>query len=147
MLLIACVMMACFSFVSLGQVQAPDYTFNFTTLGFFSEGQPTGGANSVEVSTWYLFIISLMSAILALVNIFCYRNFRLQKNLCFVVIMFVLVTAGIAAWLGYTAIPEGRIGWSVNVIEPLIAVVAVIMAYRMICCDERKIRSVDHFRD
>lgn len=147
MLLIACVMMACFSFVSLGQVQAPDYTFNFTTLGFFSEGVPTGGAESVSVSTWYLFILSIMSAILSLVNIFCYHNLALQKRLCFVVIMFVLVTAGIAAWLGYTAVPGGTIGWSANVIEPLIAVVAVIMAYRMICSDDRKIKSVDRFRD
>ena len=43
LLLIAAVVMGCFTFMSLGQVQLPDYTCNFTTLGFDIEGIATDG--------------------------------------------------------------------------------------------------------
>ena len=46
MLLLVCALMGCFTFISLGQIQTTDFTFNFTTLGFFSEGNPTNGTKS-----------------------------------------------------------------------------------------------------
>lgn len=147
MLLVAFAMMTCFSFVSLGQVQAADFTYDFTALGFTSEGIPTGNATVQHIGTWYLFAISLMSAILPLIAIFCFNNFRLQKSLCAISILFTIATAAVAAMLGYTAIEGGVIGWSTSAIEPLIAIVAIIIAYRMICSDQRKLRSIDRFRD
>ncbi len=67
LLLITTVMMGIFTFLSLGQIQLPEYTLNFTTLGFCIEGDATNGAQSGFVAhTWVLFILSLMSCILPL---------------------------------------------------------------------------------
>lgn len=38
-LLIVTAMMACFTFFSLGQVQMPDFSLEFTTMGFSIEGR------------------------------------------------------------------------------------------------------------
>lgn len=147
MLLIACVMMACFSFCSLGQIQTESFTFNFTSLGFSSEGQPTGGAQNVDINTWYFFAISIVSAIIPLIAIFCFRNLSLQRRLCLIGLLFVIATAATGLTLGYTTFPDSSIGWSTVIICPLLAAITEIWAYRLIGADDKKIRSVDHFRD
>lgn len=147
MLLVACAMMACFTFCSLGQLQTELYTFQFTSLGFCSEGDPTGGAEMVSVSTWYFFCVSLMSAVLPLITIFLFRNPRLQRSLCLIEVLFIIAATAVCATLGYTVIPGASIGWSTVIICPLLALIAVIFAYRMIGSDIKKLRAVDRFRD
>ncbi len=59
LLLIAVIVMAAFTFMSLGQIQLPEYTLNFTTLGFYIEGEATNGAATGYVAnTWLFFIVS-----------------------------------------------------------------------------------------
>lgn len=147
MLLVACAVMAVFTFCSLGQVQTFEYTFNFISMGFFSEGQPTGGAHPDDIYTWYFFTVSLMSAILPLLAVFCFKNTKLQKNLCLISILFDVAAAVVGGYLGYCLIDGGTISWSTVIIAPLLSVVALIFAWRMISSDERKLRAVDRFRD
>lgn len=147
LLFCAAALMACFTFFSLGQVQTPAYSINFTSLGFTYEGIATeGGPTGYLMHTWYFFCVSLMSVIIPLLAIFCYQRERLQLRLCLVSVLFIIAASVVAGCLGYTAIEDGQIGWSTTVISPLVALFAVIMAYWRIKSDWRKIRSADRIR-
>lgn len=146
-LLITAVMMACFTFFSLGQAQFSEYTLNFTTLGFSYEGIPTDGAPSgYQSHTWIFFVISLMSAILPLIAIFLYKNLSLQIRLCLIEILFLIATTVVGAAYGYYQFPDAEVSWSSLIIAPLIAFVADIMAYNRISHDRRLLRSADRLR-
>lgn len=146
LLLIAAVMMACFTFMSLGQLQLPEYTCNFTTLGFEIEGIAThDGPSGYTQHTWGFFVVSLMSFLIPLVAIFCYKNMRLQKMLCLIDVLFLFALAGIGCVLGYSN-PQQSVSWSSVIIAPLIAFLADIFAYNRICSDQRKLRSADRLR-
>lgn len=147
LLLIAAVMMGIFTFFSLGQIQTPEYTLNFTTLGFCIEGEATNGAESGFIAhTWILFIIALMSCIIPLINIFLFKNLPLQKKLCIIEILFIVVVAATGCYYGYCTISNGNISWSSLIIAPLIAFVATVMAYGRISSDQRKLLYADRIR-
>lgn len=147
LLLCVSVLMGCFTFASLGQVQAPDFTLNFTSMGFCYVGEATNGApTGTYLSTWYFFTVALTSMLLPLINIFLFKNLKLQKKVCLVEILFIIVVAAIAASLGYTAVENGQIVWSQVIVCPLIALIADIMAYRRIESDRRLILSADRLR-
>lgn len=148
LLLIAAVMMACFSFASLGQVQTEDFSLNFTALGFTYEGEATDGApQGTFLSTWYFFIVSLTTAILCLIDIFLFKNLPLQKKVCAIAILFCIASAAIAAGLGYTAIENYSVSWSSMALCPLLAVIACLMARNRMARDQKLLRSADRFRD
>ena len=76
LLFITVVAMAAFSLLSLGQIQLPDFTLDFTALGFYIEGISTNGsASGYYMYTLPLFIVSIMSAIIPLINIFLKTTF------------------------------------------------------------------------
>lgn len=146
-LLITAIMMACFTFMSLGQVQLTDYSLNFTTLGFTYEGIPTDGAISgYYLHTWGFFIVSLMSVILPLINIFLFKNLKLQKNVCLIEIFFLLALLAIGVVYGYYHFETTTVSWSSIIISPLIAFIADLMAYNRICSDQRLLRAADRIR-
>lgn len=146
LLLIAVVLMACFSFVSLGQIQTTDLSFNFTALGLCTEGQPTNGAVAECISTWYLFAVSILSAILPLVAIFTFRNLKLQKSLCIISVLMIACVIAVAALIGYQTIDGGSVSWSSWVCAPFISLIAVLMAYNRISNDQRIIRESERLR-
>ncbi len=146
LLLIAVVLMGMFSFMSLGQVQTADWSFNFTALGFFPEGIPTGAEVPEPISTWYFFAVSLLSALLPLITIFTYKKYRLQERLCLLSLLIVACVAIVGALLGYQTINGGTVNWSSLVCAPFISIIAEIMAYNRICADHRKIREADRLR-
>lgn len=139
LLLIATVLMALFSFSSLGQLQTEAVTFNFTSMGLSPEGIPTGPQTPEGVSTWYFFAVSLLTAVLPLIAIFCFKNFRLQRNLCLIETMLLACVIIIGALLGYQIIDGAQVAWSSMVCAPFISLIAVIMAYQRIMADHRKI--------
>lgn len=147
LLFLAAALMACFTFLSLGQVQTADYSFDITTLGFTYEGIATEGApTGYLVRTWYFFTLSLLSVILPLIAIFMYRNLRQQRNICMVEIMFILATCATGGVLGYCLIEDGTVGWSSIIIAPLLALICTIMAANLIKRDKRRLESVNRFR-
>ncbi len=148
MLLIAGVMMGIFSFCSLGQIQAADYTFNVTALGIAREGIPTAPDEASGISTVVLFILSLLSAILPLIDIFCFRNLGLQKKVSLVSALFAAVAGVIAAFSasGFASDYDATVGWSTFICAPAIAVIADILAYRLITGDQKKLRAADRLR-
>lgn len=147
LLLIAAVMMGCFTFFSLGQVQLTDYTLNFTTLGFTIEGESTGNAPTGYLChTWPFFIVSLLSLLTPLINIFLYRNLKLQKNLCLIEILFLLAVLAAGCAYGYYQFDDAVVSWSSLIIAPLIAFVADVLACNRIEHDRKLLRSVDRLR-
>lgn len=148
LLLVAAVMMACFSFASLGQVQTEQFSLNFTALGFSYEGEATDGAPEMcFLSTWYFFIVSITTALLCLIDIFLYKNLALQKMVCAIAILFCIASAAIAAGIGYTAVEGYSVSWSSMALCPLLAVIACIMARNRMTRDQRLLRSTERFRD
>lgn len=147
LLFIVAVVMACFTFMSLGQVQLSEYSLNFTTLGFTIEGISTNGAPSGYLfHTWAFFIVSLMSFLLPLINIFLYKNLKLQKRVCLIEVFFLIAVVAIGCAYGYYHFDNATVSWSSLVIAPLLAFVADIMAYNRICSDQRALRSADRLR-
>ena len=147
LLFITVVAMAAFSFLSLGQVQLPDFTLNFTTFGFYIEGISTNGsASGYYMHTFPFFIVSIISAIIPLINIFLFRNLRLQKSLCLVGILFILAAASIGCGYGYCTFADTHVSWSSLIIAPLLALIATLMAYARINSDQKMLKAVDRIR-
>ena len=147
MLLITAALMGCFTFLSLGQVQLETMSLNFTTLGFSIEGISTDGAPSgMEQYTWGFFLVSLMSCIIPLLDIFIYKNLRFQRMLCLVEMVFLLGVIAIAAIYGYWIFAPAHVSWSSLALAPFLALFTTWMAWRMIGKDQRLLRSADRLR-
>lgn len=146
-LLIVAALMACFTFCSLGQVQLPDYSLNFTTLGFSIEGESTGGAPTGYVAyTWPFFIVSILSFLIPLINIFLFKNMKLQKTLCLIELLFIMALFAIGAAYGYCQFEDAAVSWSSLIVAPVLAFVADVMAYNRISHDQRLLRAADRLR-
>ena len=140
-------MMGLVTFASLGQVQMPEVTLNFTSIGFNIEGEATdGGPTGYYMYTWPFFVIALLSAILPLINIFTYRNLKLQKRLCWIEMLFIVTTCGVGAIYGYYVLDGYTVSWSSVALAPVIAVIADWLAYNRINHDDKLIKSADRLR-
>lgn len=138
--------MSCFTFCSLGQIQTSDYTFNFTSLGFYQEGIPTDGNPDAVSHTWFFFTLSLTTTLLLLIDIFLYRNLQLQKKVCLVGILFIIASAVSCVSLAYGFADGAHVGWSAVVVCPLLAIVAAIMAWNCMRRDHNRLKAVDRIR-
>lgn len=148
-LLIVAVMMACFTFFSLGQVQMPDYSLDFTTLGFTIEGEGAPGTSSgYFMHTWAFFIVSLLSFILPFIAIFMFRNMSLQKMICKIEVFFLVALVVIGCFYGYSseALQGNQVSWSSLIITLPVALAADILAYVRISADQRLLRSTERLR-
>lgn len=142
-LIIAAGCMLAFTLCSLGQWQLPDYSLTFHTWGISSEGVATDGAKSFYQGTFYILCISALSALLSLIDIFLYRDLKLQKRVCAVALLVTIATTAQVAYIGYTAIENATISWSSLAFAPFISIVAQLLAWRGINSDHKKIRNAD----
>lgn len=145
-LLIAATMMGIFTLSSLGQYQLTDYTLNFSTWGISSEGVPTDGSEPFRLPLAYLGVISALGCILPAIDIFLFKNLKLQKQVCAVSTLVIIAAGCTAAIVGYTAIEGASVSWSSAAFAPFIALVGCIAAYRGIAADKKKIESADRIR-
>ena len=148
MLLIAGVMMGIFSFCSLGQIQTEAYTFNVSALGICREGIASAPDEATGISTIFLFIVSLLGGLLPVIDIFCFKNMRLQKNVAMISALFTVAAGVIAAVTasGFAADFSAKVGWSTFICAPLVALIGDILAYRLISGDQKKLRAADRLR-
>lgn len=138
--------MACFSFLSIGQVQLPDASLDFTTMGFAVEGESTGGPVGEMETTWSFFILSLMSAVVPFVAIFLFKNLKLQMTLCLVEVLFLVAVIADACYIGYCSFPGYAPGWSTLALAPFLSIILCLMAWRRIRKDRNLLRSADRIR-
>ena len=146
LLLIAAAVMACFTFLPIGQITTEDYTLNLTALGFFQAGTPTDGQPPVEIHTWYFFMLSLTTIVLLLLDIFLYSNLRLQMRVSLVCILFIVASACVGGLLGFCRIDDGQIWWNTTILCPFIALFATIFAYNRMKADYSLLKSADRLR-
>lgn len=145
-LLIAAVAMGIFTFCPLGQITTAEYTMLFNSWGMFSEGEATSAVATFELPTIYLTLISAIAFLLPLVDIFLYKNMPLQKRVCAIALLLTVGAASVAGILGYTAIEGSSVAWSSVVCAPIVAIIFLLLAWRGISSDQRKLRSYDRIR-
>ena len=149
LLLVAAVMMGCYTFCSLAQVQTELFTLDFKSMGFSYEGEATaGGYTGTFLGTWYFFTLSLTTTLLFIVDIFLYGNPVTQRRICFVGILMLVATVATGYCAGYNAVVGmQQIEWSsVAYVAPFLAVVSAIFASNRIQSDLNKLRAADRIR-
>lgn len=146
LLFIAAAVMACFTFLPIGVVTTEDYSLTLTGLGFYQEGIPTDGQTPIVVHTWYFFMLSITTIVLLLLDIFLYRNIKLQQKVCMVAILFIVADGCVAGLLGFRAIEGGWIWWKTTILCPFIALFSSIFAYYRMAQDYALLRAADRLR-
>lgn len=146
LLFIAAALMACFTFIPFGVVTTPDYTFNLTALGFYEQGVPTDGTQPMVIHTWYFFMLSLTTIVLLLVDIFLFKNLRLQQRICLVAVLFIVADGCVGGLLGFCAIEGGQIWWKTTALCPFIALIGAILAWYRMAQDYSLLKSADRLR-
>lgn len=148
MLLIAGAMMGIFSFCSLGQIQTEAYTFNITALAISREGIATAPDEATGISTLILFIVSLLACILPVLDIFCFKNLSLQKKVTLISALFAAAAGIILAFTASNFASDFGVNasWSVFICAPLVALIADLLAFRLIGSDQKKLRAADRLR-
>ncbi len=139
--------MAWFCCVTVGRVNTADFTLNFYPLGFRFEGEYDNPAfTGWYAYTWSFLILGVISAILPLIAIFCFKNLKLQKRLCLITCLFLCATVAVGANYGYNFIDGGTITWGQMAFAPLLAFCATIFAWSLIRSDQRRISAADRIR-
>lgn len=146
LLFVAAAVMACFTFIPFGTVTTLDYTFNLTGLGFYEQGHPTDGSQPMVIHTWYFFMLSLTTIVLLLLDIFLFRNIRLQQRICMVAILFIVADGCVGGLLGFRAIEGGQIWWKTTALCPFIALFTTILAYYRMAQDWALLKAADRLR-
>ncbi|MDD2245835.1 MAG: DUF4293 domain-containing protein [Proteiniphilum sp.] len=114
----------------------------FEAMGIYVNGE-------INDSTWGLFAIGTISAVLALITVFLYRHRMLQIRIS---IFNIVMMVGFYLYSGFIifklypfeSLQFQKIG--VGIIMPLIAVIFTILAIRKIGADETLIRSLNRLR-
>jgi hypothetical protein len=114
----------------------------FEAMGFYFNEE-------IIFSTWGLFIIGNISAILSVIIVFLYNKRMLQIRLSGFNIFLMLGYYGLIAFYIYMRNPEAEslfqnIG--VGIITPFIAIILTYLAIRKIGADEALIRSLNRIR-
>ena len=115
---------------------------SFEAMGFTLNGE-------IIFSTWGLFIIGNISAILSVGIVFLYNKRMLQIRLSVINIFLILGYYGLIAFYIYMRNPEvesvfQNIG--IGIITPFIAMIFTYLAIRKIGADEALIRSLNRIR-
>ena len=96
---------------------------------------------------WIAGGLSVLVLALALITIFGFRNRPLQKKLCIVQVVLLLVVCGLLGWcLGSFAAPLSAWSLSAASVFPVVSLILTLLAMRGISKDERLVRSLDRIR-
>lgn len=105
---------------------------------------------SVDSTCIPLFVLLSVSAVLSLVNIFMYKNRKLQMSLCSVSMLFALLWYVDYALLFFDIIPLESVDGALEVkfasCLPFIAIILCAMAKRGISDDEKLVKAADRIR-
>lgn len=141
LLLIATIFMAIFSFSSLCEIKLEGNSFILNAFGIENLNDP-----EANQSVYYLFGLSLLSAILSLIAIFMYRNTRFQKILCRINMLIMLAVYAVVMIIPYNSFAGADVVWSLSIVFPAIAMISTFVAHRLIVSDENKLKSYDRIR-
>lgn len=145
LLFVAAALMACFTFIPFGVVTTQDFSLNLSGLGFHQQGVPTVGS-PIIVHTWYFFILCITTIVILLLDIFLYKNIRLQQRVCLIGIMFIVTSGCVAGLLGFRAIEGGWIYWKTTALCPFIALFSAVFSYYRMAQDYALLKAADRLR-
>lgn len=148
LLFVAAAVMACFTFIPFGVIATQDYSFNLTGLGFYQQGIPTDGEAPIVIHTWYFFMMCVTTIVLLLLDIFLYKNIKLQQKVCMVSILFIIACGCVGGLLGFVSFKtEGfELWWTTNALCPFIALFSAIFAYYRMSQDYSLLKAADRLR-
>ena len=146
-LLMTMLLMAVLCFFSLFDFSGgvDQIIYNFTTSGIEFE--------ETISPTWGVLVVAALGALVPLINIFLFKNRKLQIKLChlttfLIVFLYITTAAYLYAFTNGIGIDISTISISPNfaVVVPVIALIFNILAIGGIKKDEKKVRSLDRIR-
>lgn len=130
-LLIAAVVMGVFPFVNFGTGYLEGEVLNLCPIGDYMMTLVTG----------------VLAAVLYLIDIFLYNNFKLQKSVLAIAQLMSVVTAGLVIYYNLAASSNGwAVTWVTGCYLLIVALVMGMMARRGIVHDEKLLKSADRLR-
>ncbi len=118
-------------------------TYKLLSKGLLTED------GEVVVETWPVFILVLISAALLFLNIFLYKNRKLQIRFCVygIILGFGMIGLLYYFWVVLFRQLEVDSYWiSIPVVFPVVAIIFIYLAFRGIRRDEIMVRSLDKIR-
>jgi hypothetical protein len=139
-LLIAAILMLVFAFFPALSFELADKTVLYGAL-------EAGRAGNMHIDPLLITLI-LLTSLLAIIDIFLYKNLQRQMTVCFVDIIIslaMLVAIGIQAF-----VVGNREGWTIvwqwYLLLPLLSVVFMMLAHRSMSKDKKLLRDSDRLR-
>lgn len=150
-LLIIFALMLTLLFIPLATLIGGSEEYSVTAWGIKSLTEQGGG---YIVPNLYMGILTLLAALLPLVNIFFFKKRLLQMRLC---LMEIVLLVGVQVYIGIyiigsnNALSEADLAfssmrYSAADVLPLICIILCILAFRGIARDHALIRSLDRIR-
>ncbi|MEG0012077.1 MAG: DUF4293 domain-containing protein [Muribaculaceae bacterium] len=105
--------------------------------------------SSMSIYSWGFIAINTFIAIFIFITIFRYKSLLQQMRLCILSIIFVLflcISLAISSYLLMDILQAGDYTLKYAVVCPIVAILAIILAYVRIKKDDKKIRSYDRIR-
>ena len=143
-LLVAVIFLVLMLFLPLAEILA-DGGVTYTGM---SRGLQTENGE-VAFSTWPVFILILVTAVLLFITILLYRNRKLQIRFCVYAIVLGFGQIGLMYYywvLIFRQLVVENFSIRVPVIFPVVAIILTYLAFRGIRRDEILIRSIDKIR-
>lgn len=146
-LLAATILMSLMLFLPLAEIAA-DGTGYYSVL---SKGWylTQGGSVELAMATWPVFILILAVSLLPLLNVFLYRNRKLQLRICVYSIILAFGLIGLIYYyfvIGFRQLDEPAYALQFPLVLPAVFIVLIYLAFRGIRKDEILIRSLDRLR-
>ncbi len=139
-LLIAVILMVVFAFF-------PALTFELADKTVLYGALESGRAGSLHVNPLLITLIILIS-LLALIDIFLFKNLQRQMTVCFVDIIIGL--AMLVAICIQAFVVGNREGWTVNwqwyMLLPVLSIIFLMLAHKSMSNDKKKLRDADRLR-
>jgi len=139
---------ACFFFPFWNYVSvSPEFTYQ---VSLFSIKYISGNPQIIMVGTLPILVLASVSAILALVALFSFKNREMQIKMnsynIFITVIFIVT---IYLYLPYNiqkALPVADYQWQYGLVFPLISLAFLILANVFIKKDEKLVKSADRLR-
>lgn len=139
-LLIAAVLMVVFAFF-------PALTFELADKTVLYGALETGRANSLHIDP-LLFTLIILISLLAVIDIFLYKNLQRQMTVCFVDIIIglaMLVAIGVQAFVVGNR-EDWTVAWQWYVLLPVLSIIFLMMAHKAMSRDKKKLRDAYRLR-
>lgn len=141
-LLLVTILMALTIFSPLGSLAGNEQIYIFNTCGLYLEGENVS-------PTWGILFFSALSAILAFVSIFMYKNRKKQMKLVglnSLSIILFYITLGVYYFSISGGLNLSFLNISYGIALPIIALVFNILANSKIKADEKLVQSLNRIR-